>query len=120
MNQLVPSARLPPLIVGAGDRARVHFLEFFTANIRNPNTRRAYARGVADFLARFAQAVYRDPALPLSTRIRCAVATRPFEHPKLSVSANFGAAGFGSRYERIMEARGMRSVIDARGALRLR
>src|SRR5277367_3975366 len=51
MNQLVPPVHLPPLVVGAGDRARVRFLEFFTANIRNPNTRRAYARGVADFLA---------------------------------------------------------------------
>jgi len=48
MNQLVPSVHLLPLIVGAGDRARVHFLEFFTANIRNPNTRRAYARSVAE------------------------------------------------------------------------
>jgi hypothetical protein len=54
MNQLVPSVHLPPLIVAAVDRVRVHFLEFFTANIRNPNTRRAYARRVADFLARFA------------------------------------------------------------------
>lgn len=26
-------------------------LEFFAVNIRNPNTRKAYARGVADFSA---------------------------------------------------------------------
>ncbi len=27
----------------------MRFIEFFTANIRNPNTRAAYARAVADF-----------------------------------------------------------------------
>ncbi len=34
----------------AGAKARTRFLEFFTANIRNPNTRKAYARSAADFL----------------------------------------------------------------------
>jgi site-specific recombinase XerD len=56
MNQLVPSPgsaapSLPSLIAGAGDRARLRFLEFFAAQIRNPHTRRAYARAVAGFLA---------------------------------------------------------------------
>ena len=41
---------LPALIHDAGDRAQLRFLEFFTSNIRNPNTRRAYGRAVADFL----------------------------------------------------------------------
>ncbi|MBW5414805.1 tyrosine-type recombinase/integrase [Pseudomonas sp. MAG002Y] len=41
---------LPALIDEAGDRAQLRFLEFFTSNIRNPNTRRAYGRAVADFL----------------------------------------------------------------------
>jgi integrase/recombinase XerC len=46
MNQLVPiSARaLPALVAAAGERAGMRFLEFFAANIRNPHTRRAYAR----------------------------------------------------------------------------
>ncbi|EJZ18791.1 hypothetical protein [Rhizobium sp. Pop5] len=35
---------LPSLIASAGDRTAYHFLEFFTAQIRNPNTRRAYAQ----------------------------------------------------------------------------
>ncbi|WP_250537432.1 tyrosine-type recombinase/integrase [Caballeronia sp. AZ10_KS36] len=35
----------------AGDRAGVRFLEFFASAIRNPHTRRAYARAVGDFLA---------------------------------------------------------------------
>ncbi len=42
---------LPALIARADDRARTRFLEFFAATIRNRNTRKAYARAVADFLA---------------------------------------------------------------------
>ena len=53
MNQLVPlfGPTLPVLVEAAGERARVRFIEFFTANIRNPHTRRAYARCVEEFLA---------------------------------------------------------------------
>ena len=40
---------LPSLIADAGEKAGKRFVEFFTANIRNPNTRRAYARAVARF-----------------------------------------------------------------------
>jgi hypothetical protein len=59
------------------------------------------------------QSVYRDPTLPLSTRMRAAVAALPFEFPKLSVNANINA-GFASRMERAMEAIGKRAVIDAK------
>ena len=48
---LVATDRTPALIAAAGDRAAYRFLEFFTAQIRNPNTRRSYMRGVGDFLA---------------------------------------------------------------------
>ena len=41
---------LPVLIAGAGDRPALRFLEFFTVNIRNRNTRAAYARAAAAFL----------------------------------------------------------------------
>jgi integrase/recombinase XerC len=53
MNQLLPiaSPALPALIAAAGERARTRFLEFFAANIRNPHTRRAYARAAEEFLA---------------------------------------------------------------------
>jgi len=40
----------PKLIAAAGPDATRRFIEFFTANIRNPNTRAAYARAVAQFL----------------------------------------------------------------------
>jgi site-specific recombinase XerD len=41
---------LPALIAGAGERAAWRFLEFFTGNIRNKNTRAAYARAAGAFL----------------------------------------------------------------------
>lgn len=42
---------LPAVIAQAGEKAGRRFIEFFTANIRNPNTRTAYARAVGRFLA---------------------------------------------------------------------
>lgn len=53
MNQLVTLASVPApaLVTAAGERAAYRFLEFFTAQIRNPNTRRAYARAVFEFCA---------------------------------------------------------------------
>ena len=41
--------QVPAPIAAAGDRASWRFIEFFTANIRNPNTRRAYGRAVGEF-----------------------------------------------------------------------
>jgi site-specific recombinase XerC len=53
--QLVPFSQSAPmlsaLVAAAGDRAGMRFLEFFAAQIRNPHTRRAYARAVGEFLA---------------------------------------------------------------------
>ena len=40
----------PAIVVDAGDDATRRFVEFFTAEIRNPNTRAAYARAVGRFL----------------------------------------------------------------------
>src|ERR1700722_754434 len=42
---------VPAQIAAAGAPARKRFIEFFTANIRNRNTRLAYARAVSDFFA---------------------------------------------------------------------
>ena len=44
------NSSIPTLIAAAGERASMRFLEFFTANIRNPHTRRAYARAAEEFL----------------------------------------------------------------------
>lgn len=40
---------VPPLIASGGERASYRFVEFFTACIRNRNTRRAYSQAVAQF-----------------------------------------------------------------------
>jgi site-specific recombinase XerD len=42
---------LPALVTSAGERAGIRFLEFFASAIRNPHTRRAYARAAGEFLA---------------------------------------------------------------------
>ncbi len=51
-NDLIISgihAPVPAPVALAGERATRRFVEFFTANIRNRNTRDAYARAVAHF-----------------------------------------------------------------------
>jgi site-specific recombinase XerD len=42
---------VPAIIAAEGEAASWRYIEFFTANIRNPHTRRAYARACATFLA---------------------------------------------------------------------
>jgi len=54
MNDIVPRTsplKLPVIVMAAGESAKLRFLEFFAVTIRIPNTRRAYARAVVDFLA---------------------------------------------------------------------
>ena len=53
MNRLaaITASHAPALIAASGPRASCRFLEFFTAQIRNPHTRRAYARAAAEFFA---------------------------------------------------------------------
>lgn len=48
MNQLAPisASHAPALVAASGARASYRFLEFFTAQIRNP----AYARAATEFL----------------------------------------------------------------------
>jgi site-specific recombinase XerC len=54
-SSLMPLAtaqgQVPALVNAPGERASIRFLEFFAANIRNPHTRRAYARAADEFLA---------------------------------------------------------------------
>src|SRR5277367_1607709 len=44
-------ALVPKLIADAGESAALRYLDFFTANIRNPNTRAAYAVAERAFFA---------------------------------------------------------------------
>jgi site-specific recombinase XerD len=50
LRQTNSPGQTPAVITIAGERASYRFLEFFTARIRNPHTRRSYGRAVADFL----------------------------------------------------------------------
>lgn len=51
MRQLAPlhSMKFPSLISASGNQAQKRFIEFFTANIRNLHTRKAYGRAVSVF-----------------------------------------------------------------------
>jgi len=46
--RVAPAGQLPALFAPDAQASR-RFIEFFTANIRNPNTRRAYARAATEF-----------------------------------------------------------------------
>jgi integrase/recombinase XerD len=54
---------LPAIIADAGEQAGKRFIEFFTATIRNKNTRKAYAHAVGDFFAWCAQHGLTLPAI---------------------------------------------------------
>jgi site-specific recombinase XerD len=51
LTKLTDTYIVPALIADLGDQAAWRYVEFFTANIRNPNTRRAYARACVRFFA---------------------------------------------------------------------
>src|SRR5262252_8978943 len=57
----------------------------------------------------FMEAVYLNPNLPLSTRMRAAIEAAPYKHPKLAVTghAHFEGKDFASQLERaIARSRG--------------
>jgi hypothetical protein len=49
------------------------------------------------------QAIYRSAAIPLTTRMRAAMAALQFEHPKLAVTANVEAGDFADQLERAVK-----------------
>jgi site-specific recombinase XerD len=51
LTPLPDASLIPTLIANAGDTASWRYIDFFTSNIRNPNTRRAYARACQTFFA---------------------------------------------------------------------
>ena len=61
----------------------------------------------------FLTAVYRDETLPLSVRMKAAIAALPFEHPKLSVVTSLHG-GFAAQLEAAMRRAGKSVVIDAK------
>lgn len=49
---------------------------------------------------KFLQTIYRSSSVPLSTRMRAAIAALQFEHPKLAVMATIDGKDFGDQLER--------------------
>ncbi|WP_158933283.1 hypothetical protein [Acidisphaera sp. S103] len=47
---LPEGALIPSMVAEAGESAAWRYVDFFTSNIRNPNTRRAYSRACQTFL----------------------------------------------------------------------
>ncbi|MFS0851488.1 tyrosine-type recombinase/integrase [Novosphingobium panipatense] len=62
MDLIVPATLQIPIVAEASAQTRMRFMEFFAAAIRNPNTRRAYARAATDFLTWCARRGVRDLA----------------------------------------------------------
>ncbi|MBI3785561.1 MAG: tyrosine-type recombinase/integrase [Deltaproteobacteria bacterium] len=83
--------QLPTLIASAGDRAGWRFMEFFTANIRNPNTRRAYGRAVSDFFRWCSEHRVRDLAHISPTVVAAYVEQLQQTHAKPSVKQHLAA-----------------------------
>src|ERR1700733_8992163 len=85
-----PTQLVPALIAAAGDAAGWRFIDFFTANIRNPNTRRAYVRACVTF---FAWCEARGLALgtirpfDVATYIECLQQTHPAPTVKQQLAA---------------------------------
>jgi hypothetical protein len=57
------------------------------------------------------RAVYRSPAVPLSVRLRAAIAALPHEHPKLAVTANLNGETFADALERAIARSGKADLI---------
>ncbi|MBB3356038.1 site-specific recombinase XerD [Rhizobium sp. BK049] len=49
-NQITVTGPMPVALLAGGAKAQSKFLEFFTAQIRNVNTRRSYAKAAVEFL----------------------------------------------------------------------
>ena len=79
----LPAGAVVPAIVAArGEAAAWRYLEFFAANIRNPNTRSAYARATSAF---FAWCEPRDLTLPKIQPVHVAAWVEGLTHSGVSL-----------------------------------
>jgi site-specific recombinase XerD len=78
---LVPATSLTSLVISAGEQAGIRFLEFFASAIRNPHTRRAYARAAEDFLSWCADVTAITAVQPLHVAAWIEPQTQPHSAP---------------------------------------
>jgi hypothetical protein len=60
------------------------------------------------------QAIYRNPAMPLHIRVRCAMASLPFERPKLMAVAQVNEQNFAELPERRLNKIDEARLIEAK------
>ena len=87
----VEPAFVPALVAGAGPRAAMRFVEFFTAHIRNANTRRAYHRAVLGFCAWCDQQGLQDVGRILPIHVAAYVEELQQAHSKPTVKQHLAA-----------------------------
>jgi hypothetical protein len=85
----------------------LEIIEAQTRLVEELNRERA-PKGSLEFLG----SIYRDVELPLSQRMRAAIAALPFENPKLAVTANINAQNFAAEIEAAMIRSGKPLTID--------
>ncbi len=91
MNGITIIGAAPLAVANAGERAAYRFLEFFTARIRNPHTRRSYGRAVADFCAWLEARGLRDISQVNSFVVAAWVEHMQQEHPAPTVKQRLAA-----------------------------
>lgn len=91
LTTVPPGLPLPASVSAAGERASYRFLEFFTARIRNPHTRRSYGRSVGDFCAWLEARGMRDITQVNSFIVAAWVEHMQQEHPAPTVKQRLAA-----------------------------
>ena len=76
---------IPVQVAAAGEHTAIRFVEFFTANIRNPNTKAAYARAVAGSEDRHTQSGSKAPDVIEGTEPRPSAAEHGEHQPLLKL-----------------------------------